>query len=116
MRILVIDRSADVRTLLNMLLTAHGHEVFEAIGDNGGGTARTSANAPEFVLIDLRLVLESGMQFQHESALAHVPTIAYTLLNDKGLLRRAHQAGLSVCLPLDPDTILAVISRVVKPV
>jgi DNA-binding NarL/FixJ family response regulator len=116
MRILIVDRNAGVRNLLNMLLTSHGHEVFEAIGDNGGETARTSANAPEFVLIDLRLVLESGMQFQRESALAHVPTIAYTLLDDKGLIRRAHQAGLSVCLPLDPDTILDAISRVVKPV
>jgi DNA-binding response OmpR family regulator len=109
MRILIIDRNPDVRAVLSTLLTAHGHEVFEALdGDSGDSSARTSA--PEFVLVNLRQVLENGMQFHHESAFAHIPTIAYTLLADKRLQRRAREAGLSVWLPLDADSILAAIT------
>src|SRR3954467_4984131 len=95
MRILVIDRNADVRAVLSTLLTAHGHEVFEASDDDSGDRiARTSA--PEFVLVNLRQVLEPRKQFHHESAFARVPTVAYALVADKRLLRRAREAGLSV--------------------
>jgi two-component system, cell cycle response regulator len=103
-RVLVVDDSLAVRTLLATRLSAHGHEVEEA-PDAEVAMDRAVASVPDVVITDLVMAGLSGVQLcrllRSDPATAHVPVVLLTASGDKRSRFWARSAGAAAYVGKD---------------
>jgi two-component system cell cycle response regulator len=103
-RVLVVDDSLAVRTLLASRLRAHGHEVEEA-PDAEVAMDRAVASVPDVVITDLVMAGLSGVQLcrllRSDPATAHVPVVLLTASGDKRSRFWARSAGAAAYVGKD---------------
>jgi two-component system cell cycle response regulator len=95
-RVLIVDDSPSIRTLLADRLRAHGHDVDEC-GDGDSGAERALTTLPDVVVTDLVMKGVSGVQLcrllHNEPATAHIPVVLLTGSGDKRSRFWARSAG-----------------------
>ena len=115
--ILIVDDEAGVRSGLRKLLSFHGYKVLEA---EGISTARKLLRSQEvaFVLLDLRLGSENGVEFLRELK-SEGPYPAVIVITGYGDVRSAvecMQAGAAnyITKPIDHDLLLSILEKETK--
>jgi DNA-binding response OmpR family regulator len=97
-RILVIDDEAAVRTMLDQILRAAGHEVALA-ADGGEGVVQQRAAPADLVLTDLVMASQQGLDTIIQLRREH-PKVAIIAMSGKPaggtLLDIAHRLGTSI--------------------
>jgi len=104
LRVLVVDDSSSIRTLLGQRLRANGHDVEEA-ADAETAFERAAANPPDVVVTDLVMTGLSGVQLcrllRNDPATAHVPVVLLTASGDKRSRFWARSAGAAAYVGKD---------------
>jgi two-component system cell cycle response regulator len=104
LRVLVVDDSSSIRTLLGQRLRAHGHDVEEA-ADAETAFERAVTNPPDVVVTDLVMTGLSGVQLcrllRNDPATAHVPVVLLTASGDKRSRFWARSAGAAAYVGKD---------------
>lgn len=117
--VLVVDDDADIRAMLNHLLSHVGLAVIEA--ENGrDALVALVKHRPALILLDLRMPGMDGQQFREAQArlqdrvLAKTPILLISAAeNAREMARRLGAAGLFE-KPLDFDRLLAVVQMTVR--
>ena len=95
-RVLVIEDNASNMKLATFLLESAGHTVIP-VTDAEAGIARTRAEQPDLVLMDIQLPGMDGLQatalLKADEATRSIPVVALTALAMKGDAERIHAAG-----------------------
>jgi two-component system cell cycle response regulator len=103
-RVLIVDDSSSVRSLLTARLRAWGYQVDEA-PDGESGAEKALSAAPDVVVTDLHMKGISGVQLcrilRSDVATAHIPVILLTASDDKRSRFWARSAGASAYLSKD---------------
>jgi len=103
-RVLVVDDSPSVRSLLTARLRACGYEVDEA-SDGESGAEKAVSGAPDAVVTDLNMKGISGVQLcrilRSDPATAHIPVMLLTASGDKRSRFWARTAGAAAYLGKD---------------
>ena len=104
LRVLVVDDSSSIRTLLGQRLRAQGHDVDEAV-DAETAFERAAASPPDVVVTDLVMTGLSGVQLcrllRNDPATAHVPVVLLTASGDKRSRFWARSAGAAAYVGKD---------------
>jgi len=119
LRILLIDDSEDILTIMKIELELLGHTVITA---RNGSLALDIAVAtvPDLVISDLKMPLFDGYQLIRKirslPALADIPAIALTGFGSLEEIERALMCGFDACLskPSEPDQMAALIDRLIE--
>jgi two-component system cell cycle response regulator len=114
-RVLVVDDSASVRSLLTARLRGNGFDVDEAV-DGEAGAEQAISSPPDLVVTDLIMKGISGVQLcrvlRSDPATAHVPVVLLTGSGDKRSRFWARSAGAAAYLSKDRlDDLVAVLSK-----
>ncbi len=103
-RVLVVDDSSSVRSLIATRLRAQGYSVDEAV-DGENGAERAMSSPPDIVVTDLVMKGISGVQLcrilRNEPATAHIPVVLLTASGDKRSRFWARSAGAAAYLGKD---------------
>jgi two-component system cell cycle response regulator len=103
-RVLIVDDSASVRSLLTARLTACGYDVDEA-HDGESGAEMAVSTAPDVVVTDLHMKGISGVQLcrilRNDAATSHIPVMLLTASGDKRSRFWARTAGAAAYLSKD---------------
>lgn len=103
-RVLVVDDSSSVRSLIATRLRAQGYDVDEAV-DGESGAERALLAPPDIVVTDLVMKGISGVQLcrilRNEPCTAHIPVVLLTASGDKRSRFWARSAGAAAYLGKD---------------
>ncbi|HEU5422096.1 MAG TPA: sigma-54 dependent transcriptional regulator [Nitrolancea sp.] len=115
-RILIADDDAAIRGLLREFLEDEGYEISEAEDSSQVLAAMDSAEAPQLVLMDVRMPGKSGIETLRELSEQHgtqLPFIIMTAYGSADLAIQAMQLGAYDYLtkPFDLDDVLITITR-----
>lgn len=117
--VLIAEDQSELRQLYVQHLYLSGFDVIEA--ENGvEAIARTTAQRPDVVLMDLSLPVMDGWEatrrLKGDVRTAHIPVVALTAHDGSGELQRATRAGCDwfVPKPCPPDALIAEIRRVLR--
>lgn len=117
-RILVIDDDADMRALLDEMLTAGGHEVAQA-GDGREGVAKYRTDQADLVITDLCMPNQEGLETIIELR-RDFPNVRIIAMSGKtfarAMLTIATRLGAVETLekPFQPPELLGAVARVLK--
>ncbi len=114
-RVLVVDDSPSVRSLLSLRLGAKGYTVDEA-PDGESGADKAIARPPDVVVTDLHMKGISGVQLcrilRSEPVTAHVPVVLLTASGDKRSRFWARSAGAAAYVGKDRvEDLLEIVPR-----
>jgi len=115
-RVLVIEDNERNMYLIAFILEKMGHRVLRAVTGEEG-VERAEREVPDLVLMDVQLPgidgLEATRQIRASAAARDVPVVAVTSYAMTGDRERLLAAGCNGYLekPIDPDTIMAEITR-----
>lgn len=107
MKILIVDDTNTVRTLVQLYLLASGWE-FEEARDGAEGLAKARAMKPDVVISDVRMPVMDGFELcaaiRGDPALRHVPVLLLTMLDDDASRERGRVVGATAFLkkPVSP--------------
>ena len=119
--VLLIEDNEQNRYLATFLLEAHGYTVVSA-GDGASGIALAEKMVPDLVLLDVQLPKMDGHEVARRlrsiRSLRATPIIAVTSYAMVGDREKSLGAGCNGYIekPIDPDTFVAEIQRVVESV
>jgi DNA-binding response OmpR family regulator len=121
MRILVVEDQDTIRRMLEVLVSASGHEVFAAA--NGAKAIEVVlATTPDMVLLDLHLPghfdgFEVCRRIRAHSATQCIPIIVISARDDAQSRTNAHNAGATAFFgkPFSPTTLLKQIEKLQQP-
>jgi two-component system, sensor histidine kinase len=114
-RILIAEDSPDIRALVELLLSADGHQI-SSVTDGRAAVETARRTRPDLVLMDLSLPLLSGWeaarQIRLDPATATIPILAVTAHAMHGDRERAIAAGCNgfIAKPINEETFAADIS------
>ena len=95
-RILVLDDSPDIPTLLVSLLQKYGHEVVDA-ADGSDVQEWVGTSNPDLIVLDVMMPGVDGWEtlrrLKEDRSFGHVPVIISSAFSDKKLLARARSLG-----------------------
>ena len=119
-KILVIDDDALIRRMINGMLTAAGHRVFEA--ENGiEGMKRFHAESPAVVITDILMPEQEGIATIRQIRAAGLGTAVIAISGGgqeagSNFLKMAGQLGADAILPkpFRADELLALVNQVLK--
>lgn len=112
--ILVIDDEPDIRTLVRLMLTRHGHSIIEA-GTGEEGLEKLQDSSVDVVLLDIRLPGIDGWEVLEEmrrrKLLNGTRVVMISAHTSPSTLAHAHELGSSgyVVKPFKEDDLLAVL-------
>jgi two-component system, chemotaxis family, chemotaxis protein CheY len=121
LRVVIIDDSEHMRTLLHTMLRGAGiRQVHEA--DNGeAGLDLVKSHSPEFVLTDYSMKPVNGVEFvktlrRLDSPLAWIPVIMVTGHTERHHIEQARDAGITeiLCKPITVKGLFQKITEVVE--
>jgi GAF domain-containing protein/ActR/RegA family two-component response regulator/anti-sigma regulatory factor (Ser/Thr protein kinase) len=116
LRVLVIDDEREVRTLLNEILTADGHEVVEAASGADGLTLFAAQTNVDVVLTDLGMPGMTGWEVARavKARRASMPVILITGWGDNPEASADHRRAADVVIakPVTAETLRAALARV----
>jgi len=116
-RILVVDDSASVRQVQNVVLSGAGYEVVEAV-DGVDGLAKLAAQPFHLVLTDLNMPNLDGVALIRaiRASPAHrlVPVVMITTESQEARKQEGRAAGATgwIVKPFTPEQLVAVVRRV----
>src|SRR5271156_6445600 len=112
MRILIVEDSDAIRSMIEALVSNRGHAV-EAVPTGAKGLELAFANVPDVVLLDLSLPgsfdgLEVCKRLRENPLTRSVPVVIITAMADPESKRRALEAGASAYYtkPFSPTALL----------
>jgi DNA-binding response OmpR family regulator len=112
MRILVVEDSDSIRSMIRALMAARGHEV-EAVSTGVQGIDAALARPPDAILLDLYLPggfdgLEVCRRLRTEAATQLVPIFVISALTDDSVKERVIEAGATAYYtkPFSPTALL----------
>ena len=112
MRILVVEDSDSIRSMIQTFMTARGHEV-EAVSTGVKGIDAALARRPDAILLDLHLPgsfdgLQVCRQLRAEELTRTVPIIFISAMADDSAKARALEAGATAYYtkPFSPTALL----------
>src|SRR5580700_4050558 len=116
-KILVADDDRTIRRNLILLLRSEGYQALEA-ADGDEALARIAADAPDAVLLDLKMPGRDGLDVLKElgPALADLPVIVITALGGSTAAIEAMRRGAYDYLtkPFDLDEVLLTLKRALR--
>lgn len=117
--VLIVEDQGELRELYAHELALSGFDVIEA-ANGADAIARTAADAPDVVLMDLSLPVVDGWEatrrLKSDARTAHIPVVALTAHDGSGELQRATRAGCDwfVPKPCPPDALVTEVRRVLS--
>jgi DNA-binding response OmpR family regulator len=118
MRILVVEDSDSIRSMIRTLMTARGHDV-EAVSTGAKGIDAALARTPDAILLDLHLPgsfdgLDVCRRLRESAATRLVPIIVISAIDDESMKARAMEAGATAYYtkPFSPTALLKEIESV----
>ncbi len=112
MRILVIEDSDSIRSMIRAFIEARGHEV-EAVSSGAKGIDAALSRRPDAILLDLHMPgsfdgLEVCRQLRAADVTRAVPIIVISATADDGVKSRAVEAGATAYYtkPFSPTALL----------
>jgi|SRR5580704_10786815 two-component system KDP operon response regulator KdpE len=112
MRILVVEESDSIRSMIRTFMAASGHEV-EAVSTGTKGVDAALSRTPDAILLDLNLPgtvdgLEVCRRLRAAELTRTVPIIVISALADDGVKARALEAGATAYYtkPFSPTALL----------
>jgi len=111
-KILVVDDHEDTSEWLREVLTQAGYDTLTA-NTFGDGMRKLSFEAPDLLIVDVRLDMYNGMQLVAlGGGEKPVPAIVITGFVDHGLEKEAHELKADFLIkPVAPSTLLALVER-----
>jgi two-component system chemotaxis response regulator CheY len=116
-RILIVDDSASVRQVQQVVLTGAGYEVVAAV-DGMDGLAKLAAQPFHLVLTDLNMPNLDGVAFiraiRAHPAHRLIPVVMVTTESQEARKQEGRTAGATgwIVKPFTPDQLVAVVRRV----
>ena len=120
-KILIIDDSPSIRTIIKLYLMGRGLEFIEAT-DGAHGLQLASERGVDLVIADFNMPVMNGIDFvgnlrtHNNSALREVPVILLTANKDDEVRQRAIDAGVSAFTvkPISRDQLTAAVRQYLK--
>lgn len=114
-RILVIDDDADVRTMIERVLTRAGHNVAVAM-DGLEGASRHHREAADLVITDLYMPGQDGIEIltQFRKVSPHVPMIAISGNSDMLIVAQKLGAVATLKKPFAADQLLMAVKEALR--
>jgi CheY-like chemotaxis protein len=109
-KVLIVDDTHTLRSLVQIYLLAHGWE-FEEAKDGAEGLAKVRASRPDVVISDVKMPVMDGFELcaaiRSDPKLRDVPVVLLTMLGDEPSRARGRLVGASAFLtkPISPDTL-----------
>jgi CheY-like chemotaxis protein len=116
MKILIVDDTNTVRTLVQLYLLSSGWE-FEEARDGAEGLAKARTMMPDAVISDVRMPVMDGFELcaaiRGDPALRHVPVLLLTMLDDDASRERGRVVGATAFLrkPVSPAQLKDAVQR-----
>ena len=117
--VLIVEDDADLREMMAQLLTLEGYQIETVANGREALAYLNEAPRPDVILLDLMMPIMDGWEFrrrqQDDPALADVPVIVLTAL-DQAQARAADLNGVDFLKkPLDFDRLLELVRRRCRP-
>lgn len=117
-KILAVDDSRTMRTMISMALTEAGFDV-DLAEDGIDGLEKLDGSAPDLVITDINMPRLDGFGviegIRSQSQYAYMPVLVLTTETGEELKQRARAAGATgwIVKPFDPDKLVSAINRLV---
>jgi CheY-like chemotaxis protein len=117
MKVLIVDDTHTLRTLIQIYLLAHRWEFVEA-RDGAEGLALARSGMPDVVISDVKMPVMDGFELcaavRSDPALRRIPVILLTMLGDEASRQRGKLVGASAFLtkPVSPTELKEAVLRV----
>jgi CheY-like chemotaxis protein len=117
MKVLIVDDTHTLRSLVQIYLIAQGWEFAEAC-DGAEGLAKARALRPDVVISDVTMPVMDGFELcaaiRGDPALRHIPVLLLTMLGDEASRQRGVLVGASAFLtkPVSPLQLRDAVRRV----
>jgi|APDOM4702015248_1054824.scaffolds.fasta_scaffold50085_2 CheY-like chemotaxis protein len=118
MKVLIVDDTNTLRSLVQIYLLAHGWEFAEA--QNGAeGLVKARALRPDVIISDVKMPVMDGFELcaaiRSDPQLRGIPVVLLTMLGDDASRQRGHLVGASAFLtkPIAPDKLREAVRIVV---
>jgi CheY-like chemotaxis protein len=108
MKVLIVDDTNTLRSLVQIYLLAHGWEFIEA-QDGAEGLGKVRALRPDVVISDVKMPVMDGFELcaaiRSDPSLRRTPVVLLTMLDDAASRERGRLVGASAFLtkPISPD-------------
>jgi CheY-like chemotaxis protein len=108
MKVLVVDDTNTLRSLVQIYLLAHGWEFVEA-QDGAEGLEKVRAVRPDVVISDVKMPVMDGFELcaaiRSDPSLRDIPVVLLTMLGDEASRERGRLVGANAFLtkPISPD-------------
>lgn len=119
MRVLIVDDTQTLRSVIQVYLVGHGWEFVEA--QNGSeGLAKARATRPDLVISDVGMPIMDGFELcaaiRADPALRQTPVVLLTMLEDEPSRQRGLLVGADAFLtkPVGPTELKRTIGEVLK--
>jgi CheY-like chemotaxis protein len=110
MKVLIVDDTRTLRSLVQIYLLAHGWEFVEA-QDGAEGLEKVRTVRPDVVVSDVKMPVMDGFELcaaiRSDPALRGTPVVLLTMLGDEASRERGRLVGASAFLtkPISPETL-----------
>jgi CheY-like chemotaxis protein len=118
MKVLIVDDTHTLRSLVQIYLLAAGWEFIEA-RDGAEGLERARSLKPDLIISDVKMPVMDGFELcaaiRSEPSLRQVPVLLLTMLGDEASRQRGQLVGASAFLtkPVSPAELKEAVRKIV---
>jgi CheY-like chemotaxis protein len=120
MKVLIVDDTNTLRSLVQIYLIAHGWEFVEA-ANGAEGLEKARAHRPDVIVSDVKMPVMDGFELcaaiRSDPDLWTTPVVLLTMLGDEASRQRGHLVGASAFLtkPIAPERLRDVVRTAARP-